>query len=84
VQVCNASYPACLLANTSTDTFAGRFADKRVLGCAIGETGARVLVVDLDGSAFVLTRAFGLAPSQAPATTFEVMTGQAGALATRL
>jgi chromosome partitioning protein len=45
------------------------------LACAVGETGCRVLVVDLDGSAFAATRGFGLAPSQAPATTFEVMTG---------
>jgi len=47
------------------------------LASAIGESGAHVLAVDLDGSAFALTRAFGIAPSQATGTTFEVMAGQA-------
>ena len=46
------------------------------LASAIGESGGHVLAVDLDGSAFALTRAFGVVPSQAPATTFEVLAGQ--------
>ncbi len=45
------------------------------LASAIGESGGHVLAVDLDGSAFALTRAFGVVPSQAPATTFEVLAG---------
>ncbi|HUL45473.1 MAG TPA: AAA family ATPase [Steroidobacteraceae bacterium] len=65
-----------ILAVTNLKGGVGKTTTATNLGCAIGETGARVLVVDLDGSAFALTRAFGLAPSQAPASTFEVMTGQ--------
>src|SRR5215210_3348189 len=44
------------------------------LGVAWGDVGARVLLVDLDPQ-FALTRAFGVAPSAAPATVFDVLRG---------
>jgi chromosome partitioning protein len=46
------------------------------LAGAWAEAGRRVLAVDLDPQ-FALTRSFGLAPSQAPATAVEVMSGHA-------
>ncbi len=46
------------------------------LAAVWGREGRRVLVVDLD-PAFSLTRMFGLAPSDAPATAFELLTGSA-------
>jgi chromosome partitioning protein len=47
------------------------------LAAAVGEVGGRALAIDLDGSAFSLTRAFGQTPSRVPAGVFEVMTGAA-------
>lgn len=44
------------------------------LAAAWAAAGRRVLAVDLDPQ-FALTRAFGLAPSQAPATLVDVLTG---------
>jgi chromosome partitioning protein len=46
------------------------------LAAAWASDGRRVLAVDLDPQ-FALTRAFGWAPSSAPATAFEVIAGQA-------
>jgi chromosome partitioning protein len=46
------------------------------LAAAWASDGRRVLAVDLDPQ-FALTRAFGWAPSRAPATAFEVIAGQA-------
>jgi len=45
------------------------------LAAAWGALGRRVLAVDFDPQ-FALTRAFGLAPSDAPATVYEVLTAQ--------
>jgi hypothetical protein len=45
------------------------------LAAAWGHAGCRVLVVDADPQ-FDLTRAFGQAPSQAPATLLDVMVGE--------
>src|SRR6266511_3772204 len=45
------------------------------LGVAWGGAGSRVLLVDLDPQ-FALTRSFGVAPSQAPATVFDVLRGE--------
>jgi chromosome partitioning protein len=45
------------------------------LAAAVGEAGGRALAIDLDGSAFSLTRSFGQIPSRARAGTFELMTG---------
>jgi chromosome partitioning protein len=45
------------------------------LAAAWGEAGRRVLLVDADPQ-FDLTRAFGKAPSQAPATLLDVMVGE--------
>jgi len=47
------------------------------LAAAIGEAGGRALAIDLDGSAFSLTRSLGRIPSHVPAGTFELMTGMA-------
>lgn len=47
------------------------------LAAAWGEAGRRVLLVDADPQ-FDLTRAFGQAPSQAPATLLNVMLGEIG------
>jgi chromosome partitioning protein len=44
------------------------------LGAAWAASGRRVLVIDLDPQ-FALTRAFGRAPSQAPATLVDVIAG---------
>ncbi|MDQ6822138.1 MAG: AAA family ATPase [Actinomycetota bacterium] len=46
------------------------------LAAAWASDGRRVLAIDLDPQ-FALTRAFGWAPSSAPATAFEVIAGQA-------
>ena len=46
------------------------------LAAAWARDGHRVLTIDLDPQ-FALTRAFGWAPSSAPATAFEVIAGQA-------
>lgn len=46
------------------------------LAAAWGERGQRVLAVDFDPQ-FGLTRAFGMAPSQADATVYEVVLGDA-------
>src|SRR4051794_5557614 len=44
------------------------------LGLAWGETGRRVLVVDLDPQ-FALTRRFGVSPAAAPATVYDLLVG---------
>jgi chromosome partitioning protein len=46
------------------------------LAAAWANEGRRVLAIDIDPQ-FALTRAFGSAPSKAPATVLEVMAGQA-------
>ena len=46
------------------------------LAAAWAGSGRRVLAIDLDPQ-FALTRAFGLVPSQAPATVLDVVAGQA-------
>lgn len=46
------------------------------LAAAWTDAGRRVLAIDIDPQ-FALTRAFGSAPSKAPATVVEVMAGQA-------
>jgi len=46
------------------------------LAAAWSNMGTRVLAIDIDPQ-FALTRAFGAAPSQAPATVLDVMAGQA-------
>jgi len=48
------------------------------LAAAWGAQGRRVLVVDCDAQ-FDLTRALGVAPSQAPATLLDVLTGATSA-----
>jgi chromosome partitioning protein len=53
----------------------GKTATAANLAAGVGEMGGRVLAIDLDGSTFALTRAFGHSPATAPATVFEVMTG---------
>lgn len=45
------------------------------LGLALGETGRRVLLVDLDPQ-FALTRRFGVNPAAAPATLYELLIGE--------
>lgn len=52
----------------------GKTATAANLAAAWGEGGRRVLAIDLDAQ-FDLTRAFGCAPSQAPATAVEVIAG---------
>lgn len=45
------------------------------LAVAWGESGARVLAIDLDPQ-FALTRRFGISPGDAPATVFELLAGE--------
>jgi chromosome partitioning protein len=45
------------------------------LGVAWGGAGSRVLLIDLDPQ-FALTRSFGVAPSEARATVFDVLRGE--------